>query len=603
VIGRRIGPYELQELLGEGGMGEVYAAWDHDLGRPVAVKTLWPQYSRNPAFVQRFNAEAQSLGRLSHSNITTLYTVIAEANERFIVMELVGGFTLEALIARVHRLSLRESLAVVAQIAAGLTYAHRMGVIHRDIKPANLKITDAGALKIMDFGIARVRGSHRLTRASEVVGSVLYAAPEQIRGEECDERSDIYSLGIVLYEMLSGNPPFVFATEHELMTAHLERAPLPLSSRLPNLDARVGAAVLRALAKNPVDRFASVDEFAGAAGASALRGEAADILEACLKTAFRNAAPAATKFLDRKNIAGARPSAAGIDRVASWAAPGGRVSTYVGERASRSAMVVPLALLGTVILALAGGVGYAVLQTETEQVAPAAPTGPSPKQPAPKQPPPEKAPAPAPPPPIAPSPKPGPLPPAVPPSDKQQPGPTAPPFMPSPSEQPSGVPGPGPQPAPKAEPAPPPLPPPPPAEPTPAPSPAPPPRAEPTPAPPGRTEPPGLDPALLPEGVPDIRGRASGVRRSNEIKVDDQWVTLHGIEAAARGQLQERQHESLLGSRLRGHRLVACYKRPAGTHRCYVDGQDIAGVALREGIARPASNAPPEYHQLLGERR
>src|SRR5947199_8060237 len=164
--------------------------------------------SRDRNLIERFYVEAKSLANLNHSNIATLYALQLDGQEACMVMELINGCTLNDLLARMHRLSLRESLAVIAQAVAGLRYAHRRGVIHRDIKPSNLMITDEGVLKIMDFGIARVRGSQQMTRTGDFQGTLASASPEQIRGEHVDERSDIYSLAIVLYKILAGGVPF-----------------------------------------------------------------------------------------------------------------------------------------------------------------------------------------------------------------------------------------------------------------------------------------------------------------------------------------------------------------------------------------------------------
>src|SRR5262249_40757421 len=155
-------------------------------------------------------------------------------------------------------LPVREALAIVAQAVEGLSYAHSMGVIHRDIKPSNLMVTPTGMVKIMDFGIARVRGSQRMTRDGTMVGTLAYMAPEQLRGEPGDERSDLYSLAIVLYEMLCGNAPFSANSDYDLMQKQITERPVRLLGRVPELDAKVESALMRALAKKPEERFATV---------------------------------------------------------------------------------------------------------------------------------------------------------------------------------------------------------------------------------------------------------------------------------------------------------------------------------------------------------
>lgn len=235
MIGREIGNYRITQRLGRGGVGEVFAGMDLMLNRPVAIKALRAEFGRDPAVVARFRLEAESLARLNHPNITTLYSLQRHGDELFMIMELVRGQTLEALLADRGRLSEREALAVTAQALDGLGYAHEAGVIHRDIKTGNLMVGPAGLLKIMDFGIARVRGSGRLTRQGQVVGTLAYMSPEQVRGEEGDERSDLYSLAIVLYEALSGDPPFVSDSEYALIWAQVEADPPRLIGRVSNV--------------------------------------------------------------------------------------------------------------------------------------------------------------------------------------------------------------------------------------------------------------------------------------------------------------------------------------------------------------------------------
>jgi eukaryotic-like serine/threonine-protein kinase len=275
----KIGPYEIRDLLGEGGIGRVYAAFDTVLERDVAIKSLRPELLHDKSFVERFRSEATSLARLNHANITTLYSLLPEAGNLYMVMECVRGATLDNLLAKRNAaLSVQESLAIIAQAADGLDYAHSMGVIHRDIKPANLMITEGGVLKIMDFGIARVRGSQRLTRDGSIVGTLAYMSPEQLRSHEGDERSDLYSLAIVLYELLSGSVPFAAESDYELMQAHIHTRPLRLYTRVPGVDSRIDAALMQALAKQPEQRFASVRAFSDALGATALRMDASKIV-------------------------------------------------------------------------------------------------------------------------------------------------------------------------------------------------------------------------------------------------------------------------------------------------------------------------------------
>jgi serine/threonine-protein kinase len=274
-----VGQYEIRELLGEGGIGQVHAAYDTVLQREVAMKSLRPEMLSDTNFADRFRAEATSLARLNHPNITTLYSLIPDGKNLYMVMELVRGHTLDDILAKRNApLDVRESLAIIAQAADGLAYAHSMGVIHRDIKPSNLMVAENGVLKIMDFGIARVRGSQRLTRSGSIVGTLAYMAPEQLRGEEGDEACDLYSLAIVLYEMLTGSPPFSANSEYDLMQAQINQKPDRLISRVPGLDSKVEAAIMKALSKKPAQRFQSTRAFSDALGASSLRMDAPKIL-------------------------------------------------------------------------------------------------------------------------------------------------------------------------------------------------------------------------------------------------------------------------------------------------------------------------------------
>lgn len=276
---RRIGQFEIFDQLGEGGIGRVYIANDTILDRQVAIKSLRPELVNDSSFVDRFRMEAKSLARLNHPNITTLYTLHEEAGHFYMIMELVRGRTLEAILQdRATPFTTEEALAIVAQAADGLAYAHEMGIVHRDIKPANLILTGGGLLKIMDFGIARLQGSQRMTRDGSVVGTLAYMSPEQCRGQEADGRSDLYSLAIVLYEMLTKDVPFSASSDYDLMQAHINNAPVLPSRRAPGIAPHVESALMKALAKRREDRFATITEFKQALGAPASRTEAVNIV-------------------------------------------------------------------------------------------------------------------------------------------------------------------------------------------------------------------------------------------------------------------------------------------------------------------------------------
>jgi serine/threonine-protein kinase len=574
---RKIGTYELIELLGEGGIGQVYAARDTVLGRQVAIKMLRSELSRDRNFIARFYNEAQSLGDLSHPNITTLHALHLEGREPFMVMELVHGRTLEAVLERVHHLPLRGSLAIIAQAVAGLTYAHQRGVIHRDIKPANLMVTDTGLLKIMDFGIARVRGTQRLTRAGQMFGTLLYASPEQIRGAEVDERSDLYSLAVMFYEMLAGNPPFTAENDHALMTAHLETPPPPLTGGVRNFDRRVQPAVMRALAKRPEDRFASVEEFGRAVGATAIRGDATDILQDYLGSAFRGAPPP-TRLISAHREAGVNRQGERADSPAVEDGP--RVSGRAGRGA---AMRSPIAVFGAVLLAIAIGLGYVALGPKRSiaplpQRAALEPSRPAPLQLAvqpPSQPPTPSAAIriePSQPLPVSPTAIDPPKPPPAPPLPSAGPPAAAAPahlILPA-SAQPDNAPTLLPwTPAPR-EPA-----------------------ALPTPTLPQTERPVALlEPP--PKLKPDLQGTVSGVESSSRIRVGKDWIDLYGVNDPT----QRAHTREVLGYLQSSRGMVECYQKAGAKYQCYADGKDLALLALRSGLARLAPDAPAEYRTV-----
>ena len=258
--------YELGEILGFGGMSEVHLARDVRLHRDVAVKVLRADLARDPSFYLRFRREAQNAAALNHPAIVAVYdTGEAETPSGplpYIVMEYVDGVTLRDIIHNDGPMPPRRALEVIADACQALNFSHQHGIVHRDVKPANIMISKAGAVKVMDFGIARALadGGNSVTQTAAVIGTAQYLSPEQARGEQVDARSDVYSLGCVLYELLTGEPPFVGDSPVAVAYQHVREDPVPPSHKHGGISAELDAVVLKALAKNPDNRYQSAAE-------------------------------------------------------------------------------------------------------------------------------------------------------------------------------------------------------------------------------------------------------------------------------------------------------------------------------------------------------
>lgn len=257
----KIGDYKIVCKLGEGGMGEVYKGLDEMLEREVAIKLLRPELSNRPDIVERFRTEAIALARLNHPCIATVYSFAQHENQYYIVLEFVRGETLDQVMRRKGRLPWQEAILYAIQALEGLEHAHRLNIVHRDIKPSNLMVTHGRGVKLMDFGIARILERVRQTKSGYLIGTLEYMSPEQVKGLETDARSDIYSLGALLYEMLTSRLPFEKTTDYDLIKSHVEELPAPPQQWVQELPDALNEIVMRAMQKDPEQRFASAAEF------------------------------------------------------------------------------------------------------------------------------------------------------------------------------------------------------------------------------------------------------------------------------------------------------------------------------------------------------
>lgn len=261
MIGTTVGNYRIVERLGDGGMGAVFRAVDEMLDREVAIKVLKPELARNAALIERFRLEAVALARLNHPRIATLHGLERHGESLLMIMEYVRGETLEAIVQRSGHIAWTRAAELCAAVLDALDHAHDKGVVHRDIKPANIMLANSGAVKVMDFGIARLVGKSRQTQVGHAVGTPMYMAPEQLRGEEVDGRTDLYAVGAVLFELVTGRMAFEADSDYALMMKQLHESPPAASDLVTGVPAVIDEIIRQAMAKRREDRFANAVAF------------------------------------------------------------------------------------------------------------------------------------------------------------------------------------------------------------------------------------------------------------------------------------------------------------------------------------------------------
>jgi serine/threonine protein kinase len=261
--GKVLGNYRVIKKIGEGGMGEVYLSRDMTLERDVAIKVISPELARNPNLMARFRVEAIAQARLNFPNIVTIHSFEQLGDTYYIVMEYVDGKTLKNIIKESPKMPVQRVLKIFSGLLEGMAYAHKKGVLHRDIKPANIFVAADETVKIADFGIAKVSGIDGLTRVGSTVGTPLYSSPEQIRGEKVGPEADIYSIGVTLYEALTGVQPFKTGSgsDFEIQKAHLEVIPGKPSTINSTVSPALDAVIMKSISKSPAQRYRSAEAF------------------------------------------------------------------------------------------------------------------------------------------------------------------------------------------------------------------------------------------------------------------------------------------------------------------------------------------------------
>ena len=267
MVSKIVGPYKIVEKIAFGGMGVVYKGLHTKLEQVVAIKVLSPQFSSNQNMKSKFLSEAKIQAQLSHPNVVNIMNYIEEDDETYLIMEYIDGETLEDLLQRKNKLSIEQAIEISRGILSALRYMHSKGLAHRDIKPSNIMFNKDGVVKVTDFGITKLIGDDKNTK-SGLVGSYTYMSPEHILGEEVGIESDLYSFGITLYRMVTGQVPFKGNTEYSIMKGHLEGPRIPPWILNPEINRKIGKIIQKTISRNPRDRYHNVDELLGELEAS-----------------------------------------------------------------------------------------------------------------------------------------------------------------------------------------------------------------------------------------------------------------------------------------------------------------------------------------------
>jgi len=341
--------YELNHLIARGGMAEVYRAHDRLLDRPVALKVLFPELSVDRSFVERFRREAQAAANLSHPNIVPVFDWGEDTGTYFIVMEFIDGRPLSSILKTAGTLSAERTADIGAHVAAALGYAHKHGVIHRDVKPGNVLITDDGHVKVTDFGIARaINTEESLTQTGAVMGTATYFSPEQAEGLGVDSRSDIYSLGVVLFEMVTGRPPFLGESPVAVASKHVRDNPPAPRELNPQIPPTFEAIILKSMAKDPNHRYTTAEELR----ADLLRfNEGRTVLAAEEATAMIGVAGATTTMA----AAGAMDSTRAVGAVGAEGPPTGVEGDAADDSGSNRTRNYTIALVLLILILLVAG--------------------------------------------------------------------------------------------------------------------------------------------------------------------------------------------------------------------------------------------------------